>query len=131
MQVRDTLAMIRGMAPERQPGVWHFVTVSSEQAARLAPKALSAIREPEGQSLVLSEDIAKAEGLLTDLPMAHILLRVNSALDGVGLTAAVASALAEVSIPANVVAGAQHDHVFVPVEMAERAVAQLLARART
>ncbi|MEM8582028.1 MAG: ACT domain-containing protein [Pseudomonadota bacterium] len=125
MSIRDTEAMIRSMAPHRQPGVWHFVSVSSEQAERLTPKALSVMQEPEGPSLLLSEDIARAEGLLTDLPMAHILLRVNSALDGVGLTAAVATTLAAAQIPANVIAGAQHDHVFVPVEMAERAVALL------
>jgi hypothetical protein len=46
--------------------------------------------------------------------MACLTLRVHSALDGVGLTAAVASALAEIGIPCNMVAAFHHDHAFVP-----------------
>ena len=60
-------------------------------------------------------------------PMRCITLDVNSALDGVGLTAAVASALAERQIPCNVVAAYHHDHVFVPQQQADAAVAVLVA----
>jgi hypothetical protein len=59
--------------------------------------------------------------------MRRIELTVRSALDGVGLTAAVASALAEAGIPCNVVAAFHHDHVFAPAAMAERALAVLHA----
>jgi len=59
--------------------------------------------------------------------MKRIVLTANSALDGVGLTAAVASALAETDIPCNIVAAFRHDHVFVPSAMAERALAILKA----
>jgi hypothetical protein len=52
---------------------------------------------------------------------------VNCALDGVGLTAAVASALAGEGIPCNVVAAFHRDHIFVPSEAAERALAVLKA----
>lgn len=41
-------------------------------------------------------------------------LQVYSALEGVGLTAAVSQTLAEHDIPCNIVAAFQHDHVFVP-----------------
>ena len=52
------------------------------------------------------------------------LLQVHSALDGVGLTAAVAGALAAAGIACNVIAAFHHDHLFVP---AARAGAVLLA----
>ena len=61
--------------------------------------------------------------------VARITLDVNSALDGVGLTAAVAQALAARGIAANVVAGFHHDHVFVPAAQGEAALAALEARA--
>jgi len=52
-------------------------------------------------------------------------LDVNSALDAVGLTAAVSSALAAHGIPCNVLAGYHHDHLLVPIERAELAIAIL------
>ena len=64
-------------------------------------------------------------GLPTDMAMARITLSVHSALDGVGLTAAVAAALAEAGIPCNMVAAFHHDHAFVPLADAPRALAIL------
>ena len=120
------------MNPERQPGVWHFVAFAKgdPSADSLAPRAHATMHEPEGPSLLLSEAVAADEGLLSDLPMAQILLSVHSALDGVGLTAAVAVALADHGIPCNVIAGARHDHIFVPVGDADRAVDILNAAAK-
>ncbi|CAE7213294.1 GIP, partial [Symbiodinium microadriaticum] len=56
---------------------------------------------------------------------AWITLTVHSSLEAVGLTAAFASALAREGISANVVAAFFHDHVFVDIKDAERAVATL------
>jgi len=52
---------------------------------------------------------------------------VTSDLHAVGLTAAVATALAAAGISCNVVAGACHDHLFVPVDRAGEALAALQA----
>jgi len=121
--VCDTDAMIAGMAPRPDAETWHFCTVESEAAAALHfPEALATFREAEGVSLILPAQAAARHGFRTDLPMARITLGVHSALDGVGLTAAVAAALARAGIPCNMVAAFHHDHAFVPQDMADRAM---------
>lgn len=126
--VKDRAGMIRGMAPVLDPERWHFCLVTDpEIAARASPLAM--FQEDEGLSLILSEEDAEAFGLSGDLPMARITLTVHSALDGVGLTAAVATALADAGIACNMVAAFHHDHAFVPLDDAPRALAILKALA--
>lgn len=124
-RVSEGKAMVRAMAPRLLPGRFTFATVADPAAAaRLMPLARGAFREDEGLSLILpaAEDGPPA--------FRQITLDVQSALDGVGLTAAVATALARRDIPCNVVAAHHHDHVFVPEGQAETALAALLALAR-
>ncbi len=117
--------MIAGMAPQLQPGTFVFCT----GAPPVHPSAIATVREAEGLSQVLPLHAAQALGLDTSLPMAQITLTVLSALDGVGLTAAVAAALADADIPCNMVAGYHHDHLFVPEALADAALAALRATA--
>jgi len=56
---------------------------------------------------------------------------VHSALEGVGLTAAVTSALADMGIACNVVAGFHHDHLFVPWQRREEALDALRRLSQT
>jgi hypothetical protein len=56
---------------------------------------------------------------------ARITLGVHSSLAAIGLTARVAAALAERGIAANMVAAFHHDHVFVPWERRDEALAVL------
>lgn len=123
--VKDTHAMIAGMAPVLDPVIYHFCTGPET----LLPQAIASFREQEGLSLILSDAVASVHDLQSDLPMRRITLTVHSALDGVGLTAAVATALAQAGIACNMVAGLQHDHAFVPAPDAVRAVDILLALA--
>lgn len=53
-----------------------------------------------------------------------------SDLAAIGLTAAFARALGDAGISCNVVAAAHHDHMFVPVERADAAIAALRALQR-
>lgn len=116
--VKDRAAMIAGMAPDLSETVWHFCTRHEADPAG----ALAVFEESEGRSLILSEDQAQARGYDLGQPMAQITLTVHSALDGVGLTAAVAGALAAADIPCNMVAAFHHDYAFVPWEMRARAM---------
>ncbi|MBI1220105.1 MAG: ACT domain-containing protein [Rhodobacteraceae bacterium] len=125
---RTRAAMVSGMTPELLPGCYVFCTARTpEEAAALAAQAIGTFREAEGLSAILPVEAAAALGCDLSAPMCCITLQVYSALDGVGLTAAVASALAAQGIACNVVAAFHHDHAFVPAEAADRALAILRA----
>ena len=71
--------------------------------------------------------MAASFGFDVSLPMRRIVLDVFSALDGVGLTAAVSTALADAGIPCNMVSFFHHDSDFVPSAMAHGAMLVLRA----
>ena len=73
-------------------------------------------------TVILEESDAVRLGLAPHFRAAWITLTVDSALDLVGLTAAVATALTKADISCNVVAGLHHDHLFVPVDKADAAL---------
>jgi hypothetical protein len=85
------------------------------------------VREQEGITVVVNEAVAQTAQLQVLFRAAWITLNVHSDLQAVGLTAAFASALGQANISCNVIAGAFHDHIFVPVESADDAMATLLA----
>lgn len=120
---RDLATLLATLSPELQPGRYVFTTTDGGPPAGAAP--VVTVDEHEGRTLVLTQDEADALGLPYDLAVAWITLSVHSALDAVGLTAAVATRLAEAGIACNVVAGYHHDHLFVPVEQAGAALAAL------
>ncbi len=127
--VRDTAAMIAGMAPVLDPETYVFCTFPSGMFVLGDATPLAGFAEAEGLSLILTA--AKARVLGQDgLAMRRIILTVQSALDGIGLTAAVAGALTDAGIACNMVAAFHHDHVFVPADDADRALAVLLALSR-
>ncbi|MCA0873625.1 ACT domain-containing protein [Seohaeicola saemankumensis] len=123
---RTAQDMIAGMTPQIRAGRFVFVTLPDPaMAVPLLADALAMFREDEGVSLILPAELAQAIGAPTDQPMHCITLNVYSALDGVGLTAAVATALAEQGIACNMVAACHHDHVFVPAADCDRALSIL------
>tara|TARA_R110002111_G_scaffold19331_1_gene47201 strand:- start:451 stop:852 length:402 start_codon:yes stop_codon:yes gene_type:complete len=126
MVIRRTEDMIAKMAPERLEGLFAFATSDDDALVR---QAVATIREAEGLSLILPLDVAQRAGLDVSQPMACLTLNVVSALDGVGLTADVATALACENIACNMVAGHHHDHAFVPANDADRALSVLHMRA--
>lgn len=125
--VRDTKAMLSGMTPSLDAADYVFCTTEDEHLAmQAAPISLGWFREAEGVSVILALGDAQRLGFDTTLPMRRITLTVFSSLEGVGLTAAVATALANHSISCNMVAANHHDHVFVPTVDAEEAMRVLL-----
>ena len=122
--ISDLSLLLRSMEPVLNPGI--FVFTSIQDIGEIEPSTIMAsIREPEGLSIVMRESDARERGLPILFRAAWITLKVTSDLAAVGLTAAFASVLGEAGISCNVVAGAYHDHIFVPVESAERALLEL------
>ena len=89
--------------------------------------AIATFREQEGLTMIVEESEASKAGLTPLFRAAWITLTVHSDLNAVGLTAAFARALGDANISCNVVAAAFHDHIFVPVDDAGRALAALEA----
>ena len=112
--VSDLAGMLAGMAPVLDARRWAFALVEGAPPA----EAFALIREDEGTTAILPDPGGG---------FARITLQVHSALDGVGLTATMATALAEAGIACNVVAGFHHDHLFIPVNRADDAFSLLEA----
>ena len=88
----------------------------------LAGHIEAAVREAEGLTVVLPRAEADSLELPYDFVAAWITLEVHSALEAVGLTAAVSRALTQARISCNVLAGFHHDHLLVPVRDSARAL---------
>lgn len=120
----DLARMLATLDSSREPGVYVFVSVPDYATAAALP-ARAIVCEREAVTVVLKREDAIKRGLFFDFEAAWLTLSVHSALGSVGLTAAVARALAEAGVPCNVLAGAMHDHLLVPEEDADRAMETL------
>jgi hypothetical protein len=124
--VTNLAELLRSLRPTLNEGVYVFTSISpSTNIGSIEP--IATFRETEGLTIVVDEQQAQKAGLPVLFRAAWLTLSVHSDLQAVGLTAAVATALAQVNISCNVVAAAFHDHVFVPVDSANKALATLVA----
>lgn len=124
----DLADLLRHLDPVLAAGTYGFATFPGGRVpAGLTP--LGTFQEAEGLSVIADIDALAAAGLAVpaDEHFRLITLRVHSSLSAVGLTAAVAAALRDRGIAANVVAARHHDHVFVPAARAAEALAALQA----
>lgn len=129
--VSDLGELLATMRPELDPDAWVFATAAEPLAG-----AEVTVVEAEGVTSVLRKHDLPTAGdaparMRVSPPFARITLQVHSDLEAVGLTAAVATALAAEGISANVVAGFFHDHVFVPWPRASDALASARALQRS
>lgn len=121
----DLAALLRDLKPMLAEEEHGFVTIpiGSGWPQGLVPVATFA--EAEGASVIALTSILEGIGLDCDEGWAKITIGATSALSAVGLTAKIASALAETGISANIVAAYHHDHVFVPWARRDEAMAVL------
>lgn len=119
--IGDLEALLARMQPELHPGRYAFVALPDGVALDPA-HIVASVRESEGLSVVVPEQVALDLGLPIAFAAAWITLAVQSDLAAVGFTAAFSRALGEAGISCNVVAGVRHDHLFVPAGQAQEAM---------
>lgn len=124
---RDLGRLLSGLSPRLDPQAFVFVTCGTRDLADLASdlgalKPFAMLCEDEGITLVVPLEAARRAGFDTGPQQRRIVLEVHSSLEAVGLTAAVSTALAEKGMPANVLAGYFHDHLFVSEDKASQAL---------
>ena len=108
----DLARLLRDLAPLLDARSYGFVELGPDDP--LAAEAFAIVREEEGANAIVPMDAVQARGREVAFVAARITLTVASDLAAVGLTAAVATRLADAGIACNVVAGLHHDHLFVP-----------------
>ena len=124
--VSNLNALLQTMEPHLHEGVYAYCALAhGTDTAALKP--IVSVLEREALTVVIPEAQAQQQGLSMLFRCAWITLSVHSDLEAVGLTAAFASALGAAGISCNVVAGAYHDHIFVPFEKANAAIEALRA----
>ena len=117
----DLQKLLLDMKPKLNDGEFVFCVVESPQAASTL-NPLCMFQETEGTTVIISKQQADNAALPYSIVCSWITLTVHSSLEAVGLTAAVSKALTEANISCNVVAAYYHDHIFVPVQDAKKAM---------
>ena len=127
---RDLDALLRHMKPEMRPGIFVFCTIPPNEPIPASASPLLTFREQEGTTLVILREEAEAAGLRTAFASRLITLTVHSALDAVGFLAAITARLAGAGISVNAVSAFHHDHLFLPADKADEAMAILQEMSR-
>jgi uncharacterized protein len=127
MALDDLSSLLRDLSVTRRPGRWCMITSPPADPDMVVA---ASIVEDEGVTSVVSVADAERLGHRPEFVAAWLTLDVESALDSVGLTATVATALAGQQIPCNVLAGFHHDHLLVPEGRADEAMAILRSLGR-
>jgi len=126
----DLARLLANLQPALDPVTYVFVTRPPGPAAPPGIEPLARFREAEGETLVVARAMAERHALPATFPCRRITLTVHSALDAVGLLAAVTQCLAAAGIPSNAISAYHHDHLFVPADRADDALAALAALGR-
>jgi hypothetical protein len=117
--------LLASMQPQVHPAVFVFCTLPYTTSLPEAVAPLCQFREAEGITLILEQAIAERHHLPYQYPCRLITLTVHSSLTAVGLLATIAQALAAKGISVNVISAYYHDHLFVPCDRVDEAIACL------
>ena len=117
----DLSVLLRSLKPNLNVG--SYVFVSLKDISKISREdILFEFKEAEGITIILSKEKADNYNLNYEFFASWITLTVHSALDAVGLTAAVSTALTKHNISCNVIAAFYHDHIFVSTKDTEKAM---------
>jgi uncharacterized protein len=128
----DLGKLLKRMEPSLLEGKYYFASVGENQLMAISSylgSIVDVFREQEGLSIVFSEDVKDGIAEISNKeiigPFALITLTVHSDLYAVGLLAKITSALAKEGISVNAFSAYYHDHLFVPYDKKEDAMAAL------
>ena len=113
--------MNKSLKPQLNSGKYVFVQLKSISDIE-KNEVVCFLKEAKGYSVILKEIYAKENNFSYEHITAWITLKLNSSLDSYGLTSVFSKALADSEISCNVIAGYNHDHIFVNYEKKELAV---------
>ncbi|TGQ29069.1 ACT domain-containing protein [Mesorhizobium sp. M00.F.Ca.ET.216.01.1.1] len=121
----DLKKLLGAMEPELLAGVHVFVTLPADAPVPENLEPVMLFREREGTTLIVPEDRARAAGLEAVFRCRIVTLNIHSSLEAVGFLAAITTRLAAAGMGVNPVSAFYHDHLFVPADRAEEALAIL------
>jgi uncharacterized protein len=113
--------LLKTMQPVLNEGEYVFCVIGDLSQINLSALVMF-FKESEGSTVILKKEIADHLQLQYSFIASWITLTVHSSLEAVGLTAAFSKALSENGISCNVVAAFYHDHIFVDIKDAEKAM---------
>ena len=122
---RNLDGLLNNIKPEILDGIFVFCTLAPGASIPATISPVLTFREREGTTLVILHEEAERAGLGYAFPSRLITLTVHSALDAVGFLAAITTRLAAAGISVNAVSAFHHDHLFVPADRADEAMALL------
>ncbi|MFH0737932.1 MAG: ACT domain-containing protein [Candidatus Micrarchaeota archaeon] len=122
------------LEPKPAKNRYFFAIVDESQLMALSgmlDSVVAILREDEGLTVVFSEDIKDdIEGLSEKPaigPFALISMAAETDLNAVGILAKITAALAKEKVAVNPFSGYLHDHIFVPSDKKDAAMATLKA----
>ncbi|HEY6630325.1 MAG TPA: ACT domain-containing protein [Rhizobiaceae bacterium] len=118
--------LLGSMSPELLPGVFVFAMLPSGAPRPAGASPVMTFREREGVTLILREEEARVAELPFAFRCRMITLNVHSSLEAVGFLAAITVRLAAAGMGVNPVSAFCHDHLFVPADRADEAIAILM-----
>ena len=121
----DLQKLLASMTPHLFPEIYVFATLPPGMSLPGELEPVMRFSEREGTTLILPEDQARAAGLVGTFRCRMITLDIHSSLEAVGFLAAITTRLAAAGMGVNPVSAFYHDHLFVPADWAEEALAIL------
>ena len=121
----DLSKLLASMTPNLAAEQFVFISIERARRADLKVTPLCEFQEAEGVTLVITREAAERMELEYSFPCRLITLKVHSDLSAVGFLAVITSNLAKAGISVNAVSAFYHDHLFVPWERADDAMAIL------
>jgi hypothetical protein len=121
----DLSVLLASLDPVLDPREFGYAIMPHDTPLPTAFRPLGVFHEDEGVTLIAPAADLAAAGIAALTGLARLTMMVQSSLEAVGMTAAMATALTRSGISANVVAAYHHDHIFVPWDRRDEAVAVL------